>query len=169
MRTARQLAAKDALTGLANYRTLVDVLESEIRRSERTKREFALVLFNLDGLKHINDRYGHLTGNAALCRLADALSITCRDIDTAARFGGDEFALVLPETAAGSANLVAQRIRNSLADDGRGIKLSASIGVAGYPRDGESIGGLLSAGDAAMYAMKNQSRNSSPSIGHGAD
>jgi diguanylate cyclase (GGDEF)-like protein/PAS domain S-box-containing protein len=157
----RQLAAKDSLTGLANYRTLVDVLDSEIRRSQRTGREFALVLFDLDGLKRINDRYGHLTGNEALCRLADALSLCCRDIDTAARFGGDEFALLLPETAAVSANLVAQRIRQSLALDGRGIKLSASIGAAAYPRDGESIGELLSAADGAMYAMKDRQRSSS--------
>jgi diguanylate cyclase (GGDEF)-like protein/PAS domain S-box-containing protein len=163
----RQLAAKDGLTGLANYRTLVDILDSEIRRSDRTGREFALVLFDLDGLKRINDRYGHLTGNEALCRLADALSICCRDIDTAARFGGDEFALVLPETTAISANLVAQRICESLALDGRGIKLSASIGAAAYPRDGESIGELLSAADAAMYAVKDQKRNSSSKIATG--
>ncbi|HEV2194758.1 MAG TPA: diguanylate cyclase, partial [Candidatus Acidoferrum sp.] len=132
----RQLAAKDGLTGLANYRTLVEVVDSEMRRSQRTGREFAVVLFDLDGLKRINDRYGHLTGNEALCRLADTLSICCRDIDTAARFGGDEFALVLPETAAPSANLVAQRIRESLALDGRGIKLSVSTGAAAYPQDG---------------------------------
>lgn len=157
----RQLAAKDALTGLANYRTLVDVLDSEIRRSQRTRREFAVVLFDLDGLKRINDRYGHLVGNEGLCRLADALSICCRDIDTAARFGGDEFALVLPETASESASLVAQRIRESLAADGRGIELSASIGIAVYPKDGDSIGGLLSAADAAMYAMKDRQRNPS--------
>lgn len=160
----RQLAAKDGLTGLANYRTLVDVLDKEIRRSERTGREFALVLFDLDGLKRINDRYGHLTGNEALCRLADALSICCRDIDTAARFGGDEFALLLPETAASSANCVAQRIRENLALDGRGVKLSVSTGTAAYPQDGESISELLSAADAAMYAMKDRQRNSSSKI-----
>ncbi len=160
----RQLAARDGLTGLANYRTLVDVLDSEIRRSQRTGREFALVLFDLDNLKSINDRYGHLTGNEALCRLADALSICCRDIDTAARFGGDEFALVLPETAATSANLVAQRICENLALDGRGIKLSASIGTAAYPQDGESIGELLGAADAAMYSMKDRQRASSSKV-----
>jgi diguanylate cyclase (GGDEF)-like protein/PAS domain S-box-containing protein len=160
----RQLAAKDGLTGLANYRTLVEVLDSEMRRSQRTGREFAVVLFDLDGLKSINDRYGHLTGNEALCRLADTLSICCRDIDTAARFGGDEFALVLPETAAPSASLVAQRIRENLAFDGRGIKLSVSTGAAAYPQDGQSIGELLGAADAAMYAMKDRQRNAAAKI-----
>ena len=160
----RQLAAKDGLTGLANYRTLVEVLDSEMRRSQRTGREFAVVLFDLDGLKRINDRYGHLTGNEALCRLADTLSICCRDIDTAARFGGDEFALVLPETAALSADLVAQRIRENLALDGRGIRLSVSTGAAAYPQDGQSIGELLGAADAAMYAMKDRQRNSAAEI-----
>ncbi|MGB8476172.1 MAG: diguanylate cyclase [Candidatus Acidiferrum sp.] len=164
----RRLAAKDSLTGLSNYRTLVDVLDSEIRRSERTKREFSLVLFDLDGLKRINDRYGHLAGNDALCRLADALSICCRDIDTAARFGGDEFALVLPETGEASASLVAQRIQGSLAADGRGIELSASIGIAVYPKDGESIGALLGAADGAMYAMKDKQRSLASEIGEAA-
>ena len=94
----RRQAASDPLTGsLANYRHLVAVLDSEIKRSERTGREFALLLFDLDGLKRINDRCGHLVGNQALCRLADVLSACCRGIDTPARFGGDEFAVVLPE------------------------------------------------------------------------
>ena len=115
----RQQAAKDPLTGLANYRHLVDILDAEIRRSKRTGREFALLLLDLDGLKQINDRYGHVTGSQALCRVADVLSMGCRDIDTAARFGGDEFALVLPETGAEAASLVAHRIRESLANDGR--------------------------------------------------
>jgi diguanylate cyclase (GGDEF)-like protein/PAS domain S-box-containing protein len=150
----RQQAAKDSLTGLANYRHLVDVLDSEIRRSERTSREFALLLFDLDGLKQVNDRYGHLTGSEALCRRADVLSIGCRDIDTAARFGGDEFALVLPETSAEPAKLVARRICESLANDGRKPKLSVSVGVALYPANGERLDALLSAADVALYAMK---------------
>ena len=153
----RQLAARDPLTGLANYRHLAEVLDMEIKRSERTGREFALLLFDLDGLKHINDRYGHLTGSHALCRVADVLSF-CRDIDTVARYGGDEFAVVLPETGAEAANQVAQRICDSIANDGMGPTLSVSIGVAVYPHDGERIEALLHASDVAMYAMKAKKR-----------
>src|SRR6202158_4435559 len=89
----RQQAALDPLTGLANYRHLAEVLDMEIKRSERTRREFAVLLFDLDGLKKINDRYGHLTGSNALRRVADVLSL-CRDIDTAGRPGGDGVGIV---------------------------------------------------------------------------
>jgi diguanylate cyclase (GGDEF)-like protein/PAS domain S-box-containing protein len=164
----RQQAAKDSLTGLANYRHLVDVLDSEIKRSERTKREFALLLFDLDGLKQINDRYGHMTGSQALCRLADVLSIGCRDSDTAARFGGDEFALVLPETGEEPAKLVAHRICESFANDGREPKLSVSVGVALYPADGERLDTLLGAADVALYSMKARIHGHSQKGGQGA-
>jgi diguanylate cyclase (GGDEF)-like protein/PAS domain S-box-containing protein len=150
----RQQAAKDALTGLANYRHLVETVDSEIKRSERTAREFALLFLDMDGLKQINDRFGHLVGSQALCRLADVLCICSRKVDTPARFGGDEFALVLPETGQVPANLVAQRICDSLANDGREPKLSVTIGVAIYPKDGENVDSLLGAADAALYAMK---------------
>jgi diguanylate cyclase (GGDEF)-like protein len=150
----RKQAAKDALTGLDNYRGLVSALDTEIKRSKRTGREFSLLLFDLDDLKKINDRYGHLAGSQAICRLADALSMGCRDIDTAARFGGDEFALVLPETCLESADLVSQRICRKFANDHRDPPLSVSAGVASYPKDGESIETLLAAADVALYAMK---------------
>jgi diguanylate cyclase (GGDEF)-like protein/PAS domain S-box-containing protein len=149
----RQQAASDPLTGLANYRHLAEVLDMEIKRSERTGREFALLLLDLDGLKQINDRYGHLIGSHALCRVADILSF-CRDMDTAARYGGDEFAVVLPETGVEAANQVAQRICDSIANDGMGPALSVSIGVAVYPYDGERIETLLRTADVAMYSMK---------------
>jgi diguanylate cyclase (GGDEF)-like protein/PAS domain S-box-containing protein len=149
----RQQAARDPLTGLANYRHLAEVLDMEIKRSERTGREFALLLFDPDGLKQINDRYGHLIGSHALCRVADVLSF-CRDTDTAARYGGDEFAVVLPETGAEAANHAAQRICDSIAYDGMEPVLSVSIGVAVYPHDGESLETLLRAADVAMYSMK---------------
>src|SRR5882724_5016860 len=152
----RRQAASDPLTGLANYRCLVDVLDSEIKRSKRTSREFALLLFDVDGLKSINDRHGHMVGSQALCRLADVLSSCCRDIDTSARFGGDEFALVLPETNAKAANGVARRICESLANDEKGPKLSVSAGVAVYPENGETIERLLCEADSGLYARKQQ-------------
>ncbi len=152
----RRQAASDSLTGLANYRRLVDVLDLEIKRSKRTNREFAILFFDLDGLKRINDRYGHMRGSQAICRLADALCSCCRDIDTPARFGGDEFALVLPETNAEAANLVARRVCESVANDGKGPTLSVSVGVAVYPQNGDSIERLLCQADSALYSMKRQ-------------
>jgi len=152
----RRQAASDPLTGLANYRHLVDVLDLEIKRSKRTSREFALLFFDLDGLKLINDRYGHMRGSQALCRVADVLCSCCRDIDTPARFGGDEFALVLPETDAEAANVVARRVCESAANDGKGPKLSVSVGIAVYPQNGDTIERLLSQADSALYSMKRQ-------------
>ena len=149
----RKQVACDPLTGLANFRRLAEVLDAELKRSERTGREFALLFFDLDGLKKINDRFGHLTGSHAICRVADILSF-CRDIDTAARYGGYEFAVVLPETGIEAANQVALRICASIANDGMEPPLSVSIGVAVYPRDGERIEALVRAADAAMYSMK---------------
>ncbi|MGA8871653.1 MAG: diguanylate cyclase [Candidatus Acidiferrales bacterium] len=155
----REQAAKDPLTGLANYRQLVETVDTEIKRSERTAREFALLFLDLDGLKQVNDRFGHLVGSQALCRLADVLCICSRKIDTPARFGGDEFALVLPETGQVPANSVARRICKSLANDGREPKLSVSIGVAIYPKDGERVDSLLGAADVALYSMKARARS----------
>jgi two-component system cell cycle response regulator len=81
-----------------NYRRLLGTLDSEIKRYGRSGRSFAVLLIDLDGLKKINDAHGHVVGSRALCRLADTLRIHCREIDTAARYEGDEFVLVLPET-----------------------------------------------------------------------
>jgi diguanylate cyclase (GGDEF)-like protein/PAS domain S-box-containing protein len=152
----RRQAASDPLTGLANYRRLVDVLDSEIKRSKRTNREFAMLFFDLDGLKLINDRHGHMIGSQAICRLADVLCSCCRHIDTPARYGGDEFALVLPETNAEAANLVARRVCESVAHDGKGPKLSVSVGVAVFPENGNTIKSLLCEADSALYSMKRQ-------------
>ncbi|HVO58597.1 MAG TPA: GGDEF domain-containing protein [Dongiaceae bacterium] len=150
----RHLAVSDPLTGLANYRRLLDVLESETERTNRSGRPFAVLLLDLDGLKKINDSYGHLVGSRAICRVADILRIHCRSIDTAARYGGDEFALVLPEAEETEAESVANRIRHVMEMDPETPRLSASIGISIYRGDGARIEKLLSDADAHLYQEK---------------
>jgi diguanylate cyclase (GGDEF)-like protein/PAS domain S-box-containing protein len=150
----RHQALSDSLTGLANHRRLFEVLHAEICRPKRTGREFSLLLLDLDGLKWINDQFGHLVGSRALCRLAEIIADCCRSVDTAARHGGDEFALVLPETGPAPAALVGQRICDLLAKDSENPRLSVSVGIASYPQEADTIGTLLYAADRALYAMK---------------
>jgi diguanylate cyclase (GGDEF)-like protein/PAS domain S-box-containing protein len=150
----RSVADTDALTHLATYRKLQQVLDDEIRRSERSERVFTLLLVDLNGLKHINDAYGHLTGNRALCRVADVLRQCCRSIDTPTRFGGDEFVIVLPETEVLTARKLAARIDRWLALDREEPTLSVSLGFATFPRDGQTAKDLLQAADKVLYKMK---------------
>jgi diguanylate cyclase (GGDEF)-like protein len=154
VRRLRDLSMSDALTELANYRRLMDVLEHEIDRSHRTEHPFAVLLFDLDRLKTVNDRYGHLVGNRALCRVADVLRDTCRAVDTAARYGGDEFALVLPETHGPAAMTVAERVRRQLAQDTEHPPISVSVGLAVYPEDGDTIEALIGSADMRLYELK---------------
>jgi diguanylate cyclase (GGDEF)-like protein len=150
----QQLVATDPLTGLANYRRLIESIELEIKRYARSGRPFAILLFDLDELKKVNDMHGHLVGSRALCRLGEVLRAHCRQVDTPARFGGDEFAVVLPETTSAQAQQIAARIRDRIASDGEIPPISASVGSAVFPDDGESIDKLLSAADRALYGMK---------------
>jgi diguanylate cyclase (GGDEF)-like protein len=153
----QQLVATDPLTGLANYRRLIEALESEIKRYGRSGRSFAVLLLDLDGLKKINDTHGHIVGSRALCRLAEVLRAHCREVDTPARYGGDEFAVVLPETGVAQARQIAIRIRERIASDGESPPISVSVGSAVFPEDAESIEKLLSAADRALYGMKRPS------------
>jgi diguanylate cyclase (GGDEF)-like protein len=150
----RHLAASDPLTGLANYRKLLDVLDTETERTLRTGRPFAVLLLDLDGLKRINDTHGHLVGSRALCRVADILRVHCRAIDTAARYGGDEFAVVLPEAREEEAQRVVSRIHETLATDQEEPPISASIGVSVYHGEGERVEKLLKEADMDLYQEK---------------
>lgn len=150
----RHLAASDPLTGLANYRKLLDVLDTETERTLRTGRPFAVLLLDLDGLKKINDTYGHLVGSRALCRLADILRFHCRAIDSAARYGGDEFALVLPEAREEEAQRVMARIKETMEADQEFPPISASIGASVYHGEGERVERLLKEADQNLYEEK---------------
>lgn len=162
---SKLLAVRDPLTGLANYRLLIERLDEEIKRYSRTGRPFSVLLLDLDGLKKINDEYGHLVGSLAICRVAEVLLLSCRETDTAARYGGDEFALVLPESPAASADRVAQRVSQRLAQDAEEPRLSVSIGVAEYPRDGTTIEHLLNSADQALYNHKRRAHADPPPHG----
>ncbi len=150
----RHLAVSDPLTGLANYRRLLDVLEKEMERSNRTGRPFSILLIDVDGLKKINDTYGHLVGSRAICRLGDILRMNSRAVDTAARYGGDEFVLVLPEAREKEANLVALRLQEVMRHDTEQPVISASIGVSTYRGDSGRLEILLSEADRDLYAHK---------------
>lgn len=150
----QQKAVTDPLTGLANYGRMVDTLEGEIQRSRRTGRPFSLLLFDLNGLKKLNDNFGHLAGTRAIVRVAAVLRVNSRSIDTAARYGGDEFAVILPETGWNEAQEVASRISTLISRDGEQPSISVSEGVATYARDGETLESLVRAADHALYEMK---------------
>jgi diguanylate cyclase (GGDEF)-like protein/PAS domain S-box-containing protein len=150
----RELALTDPLTGLANYRRLLDALDSEIKRCGRTARPFAVLLLDLDELKKINDAHGHPVGSRALGRVANILRIHCRAIDTAARYGGDEFVVILPETGCDAALHVARRITEESKNDGEQPSISVSAGAAIFPQDGKTIDELLAAADRALYRQK---------------
>ncbi len=154
----RNLALTDSLTGLANHRRLFEVLNSEINRYDRTARPFSILLLDLDELKKINDTYGHLVGSRAIARVAEVLRMQLREIDTPARYGGDEFAVVLPETGSEATQKVARRISERLRTDAEEPRLSVSSGAAIFPEDGRNIDELLAAADRALYREKRASK-----------
>ena len=157
-------ATHDALTGLANYREFIERLEREVKRAGRSRNSFAVLLLDLDGLKQINDRNGHLAGNRALKRLANAMQEHCRSIDLAARYGGDEFALVLIDADPATAEHVAERIRGCLRKESDEPPLGVSIGIASYSVDGRTGQELLEAADQRLYVQKKETRKKSLTV-----
>ncbi|MDY6847543.1 MAG: diguanylate cyclase response regulator [Thermodesulfobacteriota bacterium] len=159
---AQQLMYTDDLTGLYNHRYLQVALDQELSRSGRYGLEFALVFVDLDYFKEVNDRFGHLVGSAILRETAQLLRKCVRDADILFRYGGDEFTALLLETEDRGAEVVAERIRRTLADhcfmaeDGIGVRLTATIGYAVFPTDAEERLDLLNLADRAMYWGKTQ-------------
>lgn len=150
-------ARHDGLTGLANYREFMERLDGEVCRADRSHRSFTLLLLDLDGLKRINDLQGHLAGNRALRRLAAVMKEHCRSTDLAARYGGDEFAVLLIDSDRGMAEHVAQRIEQRLRSDHEKPQLSVSIGIGVYPDDGRTPAEIIEAADQWLYRRKKNS------------
>lgn len=150
----RNLALTDPLTGLGNYRRVEKAFEAEANWFRRAGRPCAVLQLDLDGLKKINDTRGHLAGSRALCRLADAIRCECRAVDTAVRYGGDEFVIILPGEKAASALSLASRISDRIMNDKEDPPLSFGHGAAACPDDGETLNELLAAADRALYEMK---------------
>ncbi len=149
------LARTDALTGLPNYRALIERMDEELARAARYGHGLALVAIDFDHFKQYNDRLGHQEGNTLLQQVARLILLAIRQSDRAFRYGGDELVLLLPETAASAAVLLADRIRAQIAHDyGRGIvPVTASFGVACL-RGHDTTAALIAAADAAMYNAK---------------
>ncbi len=155
----RYQATHDGLTGLANYREFMDTLEREVRRAERSHHSFTVMLLDMDGLKRVNDRLGHLTGNRALKRLAEIMKGQCRGTDLAARYGGDEFGVILIESDHAMAQHVAQRIETSVREDQEEPPIKVSIGMAVYPNEGRTAQDLLEAADQQLYGRKRKAQS----------
>jgi diguanylate cyclase (GGDEF)-like protein len=163
-RLVQYQALVDSLTGLANRRSLEDTLRFEIARSTRFGGDVCLVVADLDDFKRVNDRYGHPFGDVVLQEFANVLRATAREADAAARWGGEEFALVLPGTDSEGGALLAERARQIFeaqairAPDGVDLQVTASFGVASFP-DEIDLDALIEAADAALYAAKRAGKN----------
>jgi diguanylate cyclase (GGDEF)-like protein len=159
------LSVTDDLTHLYNSRYLNQVLRRETKRASRSGRPLSLLFLDLDGFKSVNDRYGHLVGSRALVEAAAVIRGSARETDVVARFGGDEFALVLPDTGGDGARAVGERILDRiaacrfLAADGLDLHLTVSVGLATLPDAANSAEELVRAADTAMYHVKDHGKN----------
>ncbi len=162
----RELASRDGLTDLHNYRQFQKLLRDELSRSRRYGKDLSLVFFDVDDFKAFNDNYGHPAGDHALQVVAHLLEDCFREADTLFRYGGEEFVAILPEASLEDALVAAERARQAVEEGTRGRLrggdcegLTVSVGVAQFPRDGETAEGLLQAVDSLMYRAKEEGKN----------
>jgi diguanylate cyclase (GGDEF)-like protein/putative nucleotidyltransferase with HDIG domain len=159
-------ARVDPKTGLFNARHFTSELREELARAQRFERPMAVIMADLDLLRDVNNAYGHLAGDSVLCGIADVFRRKLRDYDVPARFGGEEFAILLPETSPEEALEIADRIRRTVAatafeieTSNEPIRVTISCGVAGFPKDGADVNELIHQADLAVYRAKLQGRN----------
>jgi diguanylate cyclase (GGDEF)-like protein len=174
----REVATHDELTRLFNRRYFFEQLEKELKAARYSSKPLALLLMDVDNLKQINDTYGHNVGDAALANLGKLLARRVRAEDIAARIGGDEFAVLMPDTDERRGLAAAARIEKSLQtkpifqSKGLALHLGVSCGVAGYPWSGESIAQIVQCADANMYKVKAVRKGRMPTAsapGHAPD
>ncbi len=162
---AKERAFVDDVTGVYNARYLFTALDHEVRRAERYGSELTLLFLDVDRFKLVNDHHGHLVGSRTLRGLADVLGRCIRQVDTLARYGGDEFTILLVDTSLETGLTIAERIRESVAGSRfearghEGLQISLSIGVAAYPAHGDSAETLIDMADKAMYRAKSLGRD----------
>ncbi|HET9952690.1 MAG TPA: sensor domain-containing diguanylate cyclase [Candidatus Eisenbacteria bacterium] len=162
-RRAEQLAVTDDLTQVYNYRFLKMGLRREVKRAARFSQKFSLLMIDVDNLKRYNDQNGHLRGSEVLRQIAQILVREARSIDLVAKYGGDEFVVILPQTAREGACVLADRVKSSVAATAfphvtPGV-ITVSLGVATYPENGITAGELLESADIALYAAKQSGKN----------
>jgi len=161
----RELSVRDELTQLYNRRHFQQILPLEIKRCQRFKRSLSLLMIDIDYFKKFNDRYGHLAGDECLKEFVRAVNAKIREVDFFARFGGEEFVLILPSTSKEDGVVVAEKIialvrqHEFRAGAGKMERLTTSIGLAAYPEDAKSVEELIDAADIALYEAKNSGRD----------
>ncbi len=165
---AQEQAITDGLTGVKTHRFFMEALSAEWKRSTRAGRAFALALMDLDRFKFVNDFYGHLEGDLVLQRVGQILETNCRRSDVVARYGGDEFVILMPETSMENARQLANKLRGWVSSDPllREKNISASFGIACYPLHGSSPQELIQVADASMYLSKHQGGNAVSTADH---
>lgn len=161
----REMSSTDGLTRLTNRRSFIDRSNAEFSKLKRMPGKLACIMIDLDYFKQVNDTHGHLAGDAVLVRVAEILAENARDYDEVGRYGGEEFAVLLPNTSKDDAAMIAERIRKSIEQNKIDIgemqlQITASLGVASYPAQGiNTINDLLKRADEALYEAKESSRN----------